>query len=73
MQQRLREAESARSTQSLPPSVEMRKLQKEKDELRDAVTGFETELMQVCPHLQPQAVNYAVFVLTSFVVFFLCT
>ena len=36
-------------------SLELRKLRKERNELREAVTNFETELMQVLVHTEMSA------------------
>ena len=47
LQQRVRELESEKVIVSPSSSVELRKLGKEREELRRAVTNFETELMQV--------------------------
>ena len=49
--------ESAQSRQSLlAPGVELKRLRRERDELKDAVASFETELMQVsmlsCPQIK---------------------
>lgn len=52
MHQRVRDLEGARTIRGgASPIAEVRRLRKERDNLKEAVSNTETELMQVCTHV----------------------
>lgn len=55
MQQRVRDLEGARTIHGgTSPLAEVRRLKKERDDLKEAVNNVETELMQVCTHVHAE-------------------